>query len=90
MKAHWPRQKSSGSRKLASTLFEGNGGRKGDAGVKGVGRYNTIRDLLSDVQVMLSLMDCAAYIHMYKGIGSLIRCRGHYPYDGNQDEGMQG
>eukprot|EP00983_Pelagomonas_calceolata_P085507 1156573-Pelagomonas_calceolata.AAC.2 len=35
-----------------------------NAGVKEVGRYNTVGDLLSDVQVVMSQMVCAAYIHM--------------------------
>eukprot|EP00983_Pelagomonas_calceolata_P080658 1155238-Pelagomonas_calceolata.AAC.1 len=34
-------------------------------GNKEVWRYNTIRYLLSDVQVMLSQTFCAAYIHTY-------------------------
>eukprot|EP00983_Pelagomonas_calceolata_P065546 1148631-Pelagomonas_calceolata.AAC.3 len=34
-----------------------------NAGVKEVWRHNTIRDMLSDVQVMLSQMICAAYVH---------------------------
>eukprot|EP00983_Pelagomonas_calceolata_P005434 177006-Pelagomonas_calceolata.AAC.1 len=35
-----------------------------NAGVEEVGRYNAIRDLLSDVHVMLGQMFCAAYIHL--------------------------
>eukprot|EP00983_Pelagomonas_calceolata_P040928 1137828-Pelagomonas_calceolata.AAC.1 len=37
-----------------------------NAGVEEVGRHNAVRDLFSDVQVMLSQTVCAAYIHMYK------------------------
>eukprot|EP00983_Pelagomonas_calceolata_P107820 1159388-Pelagomonas_calceolata.AAC.30 len=36
-----------------------------NARVRKVGRYNTIRGLFSDMQVMLSQTVCAAYIHMY-------------------------
>eukprot|EP00983_Pelagomonas_calceolata_P132622 1161888-Pelagomonas_calceolata.AAC.2 len=42
----------------------GVGGLFGNAGVKEVGRYNVVRDLLSDVQVMLSQTVCTAYIHL--------------------------
>eukprot|EP00983_Pelagomonas_calceolata_P066037 1148840-Pelagomonas_calceolata.AAC.4 len=35
--------------------------------IKKVWRYYTIRGLLSDVQVMLGLMVCAAYVHVHKG-----------------------
>eukprot|EP00983_Pelagomonas_calceolata_P058606 1145562-Pelagomonas_calceolata.AAC.1 len=38
-----------------------------NAGVKELGRCNTVRDLLSDVHIMLSKTVCAAYIHVYKG-----------------------
>eukprot|EP00983_Pelagomonas_calceolata_P072123 1151569-Pelagomonas_calceolata.AAC.2 len=37
-----------------------------NTGVKEVWRYYTIRNLLSDVQVMSGQTVCAAYIHMYK------------------------
>eukprot|EP00983_Pelagomonas_calceolata_P011475 370740-Pelagomonas_calceolata.AAC.1 len=48
--------------------------------VKEVGKFYTIRDLLSDVQVMLGQTGCAAYIHMHKGIGNLRERGEHYPY----------
>eukprot|EP00983_Pelagomonas_calceolata_P086177 1156712-Pelagomonas_calceolata.AAC.4 len=37
-----------------------------NAGGKEVWRYLTIKNLLSNVQVMLGQTVCAAYIHMYK------------------------
>eukprot|EP00983_Pelagomonas_calceolata_P066870 1149243-Pelagomonas_calceolata.AAC.2 len=52
-------QESIGVAGVASSLIR-------NAGVKEVGRYSAIRDMLSDVQVMLSQTICAAYIHMYK------------------------
>eukprot|EP00983_Pelagomonas_calceolata_P050549 1142020-Pelagomonas_calceolata.AAC.2 len=39
-----------------------------NTGVKKAWRYYTNRDLLSDVQVMLGLTDCAAYVHVQKGM----------------------
>eukprot|EP00983_Pelagomonas_calceolata_P030462 955906-Pelagomonas_calceolata.AAC.1 len=37
-----------------------------NARVKEVGKYNTVRDLLSYLQVMLGQTVCAAYIHKHK------------------------
>eukprot|EP00983_Pelagomonas_calceolata_P074398 1152541-Pelagomonas_calceolata.AAC.4 len=52
-------QDSVGAAGVASSLIR-------NTGVKEVGRYNTVRDLLSDVQVMLGQTVCAAHIHMHK------------------------
>eukprot|EP00983_Pelagomonas_calceolata_P025264 793656-Pelagomonas_calceolata.AAC.1 len=46
-----------------------------NAGVKEVGRYSTVRDLLCDMHVMLSQSICAAYIHTYEDFKIAKHCQ---------------